>query len=415
MSDFITAHEAAQESDSRVTATRANGKLALDVANSIGLIESLGNTTDTPLTSGSTFTGTGEQNSYPQIGVMLKTDQSGTLFFDFSGDGVNWDSTFPVAGFSVSANIPEFHTAVKLGRYFRVRFINDTNGNQTFLRLFTYYGYDFTTSNSPLNQAKALDSDAISTRPTDYTSEVALGLRGGVTTWNKFGYNEDIDTGTEEVVAVFGGAFNQRLSSGETLNIVSSNAGDVNSSGTGVRQVVLFGVDDNWDLVTEVVALNGLTPVTTTNSFIGINRMTIFTSGANNSNDGDITATASSSGNTMAVMPAMQGTTQQCIFYVPRNHQFLATWLYLSVIKSSGGGSADVTFFGRVYSDVVDSEFEVYRDSIDTSGSDSNNIQLSPGEPFVIGEMSILWFSATSSSNNTSVRGRFSGKLVQTL
>ena len=110
-------------------------------------------------------------------------------------------------------------------------------------------------------------------------------------------------------------------------------------------------------------------------------------------------------------MPASQGTTQQLVFYVPADHQFLAKWLYLNAIKSSGGGNPEVTFYGYVYSEVVDSTFEVYRDTIDTSLEE--NIQLKPDIPFIIGETSILWFEAETTANNTSVRGRLSGHLIK--
>lgn len=248
-----------------------------------------------------------------------------------------------------------------------------------------------------------------------FTDQVALGQIPGVEIWNKFGYNDDIDAASAEVLASFGGAFNQRLTNAETLDIVSSSANDTNSSGTGVRQVVIFGVGgtvaSDRNNITEVIALNGTSAVTTTNLFWGVNRMTIFTSGSGDSNAGTITATATTSGNTMAQMPANQGTTQQCIFYVPENHTFLASWLYLSVIKSSGGGSPTVNFRAYVYSEVVESQFEVYRSEIDVSGGSPLNLNLSPPEPFVIGEKSVFWIEASTTANNTSGRGRFSGKL----
>lgn len=124
---------------------------------------STNNSTTTPLASGATFTGTGEQNDYANVGVMVKTDNTGTLYFDFSNDGSNWDSTFPVNGFDVVADVSEFHTAVKLGRYFRVRLVNDT-GAQSYLRLTTYYGQNFLPSAAPLNQSINDDSDAIISR-----------------------------------------------------------------------------------------------------------------------------------------------------------------------------------------------------------------------------------------------------------
>lgn len=369
------------------------------------------NSSETLINTGSNFTGEWEDvGTFDSVVISVSTDQDGYYEIQFSPDGTNIDSTLTRYYRTGQINVPHRFTIAR--KYMRVVFYNNSGTNQTYFRLQTIFG-NKSDLNIPVDATMSQDYDAISTRPTDFTSEVALGIRQGVSTWNKFGYNEDVDTAAPEVIASFGGAFNQRLSSGETLSIVSTSANDTNSSGTGVRQLVLFGVDENWDLVTEVIALNGTSAVTTTNQFLGVNRMTIFTSGTANSNVGDITATASSSGNTMAEMPADSGTTEQCIFYVPRNYQFLTTWLYLNVIKSSGGGSPDVTFKGFVYSGVVDSQFEIYRDSIDVSGGSPLNIQLIPAEPFVIGEKSILWFEAGTTSNNTSVRGRFSGKLFR--
>lgn len=379
----------------------------LDTKNKV----STDNASSTLITNGNNYTGTWEDvSAWNRITVAVATDQDGYYEIQFSPDGTNVDSTLTRYYRTSQINVPDAFTITR--QYCRVIFYNDSGADQTYFRLQCLLG-DYPDLNIPIDSTMAQDYGAVSTRPTDLTTEVALGRRQGSTTWNKFGYNEDVDTAASEVIASFGGAFNQRLSAGETLNVVSSSANDTNSSGTGVRQLVIFGVDSNWDLVTEVIALNGTSTVTTSNSFLGINRMTIFTSGTNDSNVGDITATASSSGNTMAEMPAGEGTTQQCVFYVPRNYQFLATWLYLSVIKSSGGGSPDVTFRGFVYSNVVDSEFEIYRDSIDVSGGAPLSVHLQPAEPFPVGEKSILWFEADTSANNTSVRGRFSGKLIR--
>ncbi len=117
------------------------------------------NVTITPLTGSATYTGTGEQNNYPTVGVFSFADQSGTLFFDFSVDGTNWH-TFPTLGFNCAANIPEFHTAVKLGRFFRVRYVNDGDAQATF-RLSSYFGYNFLPSNAPIGFTIADDADAI--------------------------------------------------------------------------------------------------------------------------------------------------------------------------------------------------------------------------------------------------------------
>ncbi len=120
------------------------------------------NSTITPLNSGVTFTGTTEQNQYPDLLVVCKTDQSGILYFDFSVDGLNWE-TFPNTGFNVTAGIQEIHKAVKGGRSFRVRMTNNSGSNQTYLRLYTYYG-NFDQLNAPLTNTPSSDADSITTK-----------------------------------------------------------------------------------------------------------------------------------------------------------------------------------------------------------------------------------------------------------
>jgi len=126
-----------------------------------GAIASSTNNSTTPLASGATFTGTAEQNTQSDVMVSCITDNTGTLFFDFSVDGTNWN-VFPTGGFTVASGIHEFHTAVKGPRYFRVRMVNNS-GAQSYLRLYTYFG-TFRHGNAPLNQSIGSDSDAIITR-----------------------------------------------------------------------------------------------------------------------------------------------------------------------------------------------------------------------------------------------------------
>jgi len=127
-----------------------------------GGVESTLNTSTTALLSGQTFTGTAEQNTYTDVMVSCKTDQSGILYFDMSVDGTNFE-TFPSSGFAVSAGIHELHNAVKGSRYFRVRFTNNSGSNQTYLRLYTYFG-QFKQLNAPLTNTLSSDSDATTVR-----------------------------------------------------------------------------------------------------------------------------------------------------------------------------------------------------------------------------------------------------------
>jgi len=121
-------------------------------------VQSTDNTSTTPLSSGATYTGTAETNNHPDVMVSCFSDTDGTLYFDFSVNGTDW-RTFPPAGFQVTANIHEFHTAVKGPRQFRARFVNSATGQTTF-QLYTYYGH-FRQGNAPINFTISEDADAI--------------------------------------------------------------------------------------------------------------------------------------------------------------------------------------------------------------------------------------------------------------
>lgn len=120
------------------------------------------NTTTVALSASTAFTGAAEINTYPDVMVSCKCSTSGSLFFDFSNDGSNWD-TFPPAGFSLASNIHEFHTAVKGPRWFRVRTSNASGVDQSYLRLYTYFG-TYRQGNLPINQTIGSDSDSVLTK-----------------------------------------------------------------------------------------------------------------------------------------------------------------------------------------------------------------------------------------------------------
>jgi len=363
-------------------------------------IESTVNSSDSILTAGSTFTGTSELNSFTDVMVSLKTDQNGTLYMEFSSDGTNWDSSLTFLYETDRINPP--HILVKGARYYRTRFTNTSASDQTFFRLQTDYG-QFNKLTSPINGVVSDNYDAINTRPTDYKYEVALGRRQGRVTWNKFGYNDDIDIGTEVLWSV-GGLFT-RMSTARTLSVVSTSASD-GVAGTGATRVIIYGIDSNRKAQTEVVTMNGTTPVITTGTWLGVNRISVYLCGTAESNVGTITATATTDLTIQGEIPATEGSTQQCIFFTQSGHTALVDWLHLNVNKISGGSSPVVTIKGYVYSFVSQSKYLIFRDIVDTSIE--NNYSYVPSQPFVVGEKSVFWFEATTNTNNTVASLRFS-------
>ena len=275
--------------------------------------ESTVNTTFTPLEASATFTGEWEQNNQSEVMVSMKTDGGGTLYFDFSNDGVNADSTFPVLGFTVAANIHEFHTAVKGPRYFRVRYVNGTT-EQTYMRLYTYYG-TFRASNTPNNQSIDLDSDGAATRPTDFQDEVVRGLRSGVTSWNKFGYRDSLTDDTEQVIWASTQNLPTIITTPSTFTITYNNTTD-GAGRTGALSLVVYYLDADGNQAIAVHTLGSTGSDVTSFTGLGINRVAVNTNGGLTYNANTITITATTGGSVQAVVPALGSVTQQALFHV---------------------------------------------------------------------------------------------------
>jgi hypothetical protein len=373
-------------------------------------VTSTNNSSTTPLNTGITFTGTADLNNFPDVMVQVATDQNGTLYCEFSSDGTNWDTS--LSFMYDTSRIDPPHIFVKAERYFRVRFENTSASNQTYLRLYTYYG-SFNKLTAPINGTLAENYDAIVTRPTSFKSEVAMSKRQGNTTWNKFGYNDDVDTGGQEIIAAWGGTYAPPTTA-ETLDIVSTSVNDIVTTGTGINAIVITGIDANRESQVEVVNMNGTTTVTTASTWLGINRVAPFLCGSLQTNDGDITITNTTTGQTLAFMPTGETVTQQAIFHVQANHTFLTSSLHVNVIKLAGGsGDPEVTIRGYVFSPVANANIQIFKSKIDTAVE--NTINLVPSEPFPITENSVLYFTAETDKNNTSVNLRFSGIEVRNI
>lgn len=364
------------------------------------------NSSNIPLSVDGTFTGEWEDVSdIDSIIVSVATDKEGIYNIQYSTDKVNIDSNLTRYHRKNEIHVP--HRFTNTRQYVRVIFTNTSGEAQTYFRLQSIVGTR-NNLNAPTDSKLSQDYDATVVRPTDYTTEVALGRREGVTTWNKFGYNTSIST-TEEFIASWSSELSPDVSA-STLNI-SSTSSDDDETGTGLQELLLIGVDENWDYIEEVVIMDGTNVITTTSQWRGIIRAKANLCGSSKSNVGVINVTASTGGRQMAQIPIGSGTSQQCLFFVPRNHQFLMTWIHMSVVKTSGGGNPQVTFLIKTFESLKNSTFEVYRDELDVSISEY--ITLNPAETFIFPEKTMIWMSAYSSAAETSIKGRFSGKLVR--
>jgi len=103
----------------------------------------------------------------------------------------------------------------------------------------------------------------------------------------KFGNNPEVADSVETVWPQ-GGLYSY-LTSASVLKVSSSSTDDT-SAGTGARTVELFGLDGDYNEISEVVTLNGQTAVNTTQSYLRINRMVVRSAGSGGANAGIIYA-----------------------------------------------------------------------------------------------------------------------------
>lgn len=170
---------------------------------------------------------------------------------------------------------------------------------------------------------------------------VGTGEVPGISYVFKFGENPDIDTSTDpEDVHSLGG---DKLfpTAASTIDIVSTSANDTNG-GTGVNTLIIRGLDANYDILEEEITLNGLTTVTSTNSFLRVDRMYATLSGSLQEADGTITATHSEGD----IASIVAGESQSLIaaFTVPAGYFFcIKTW-FVGIIKKTSAAQCQVNF-----------------------------------------------------------------------
>jgi len=179
-------------------------------------------------------------------------------------------------------------------------------------------------------------------------NEFLIGVSKGNVSGQSFlsiaGCNNDLDIAAEEDLWVQGGDL-VYLSSAETMDVVSTSVND-DVGGTGATGVFVSGNLGGVG-VSETVALDGTTPVTTTQTFDTVNFMFLTSSGTGLTNAGDITATASTAATVQCKMLAGTGITQHGFYRIPAGRNAVIQQAEMNATKTGGGASPIVDY--KVY------------------------------------------------------------------
>ncbi len=148
--------------------------------------------------------------------------------------------------------------------------------------------------------------------------DIAQGKIAGHTLKAKFGRNPAVGTDGFDAIWNGGGFYTGfNATEAETVTVISSEAED-NSSGTGLRTIRLYGLDENYLEQTEDLELNGTTAVTSSLSYIRLDTARGLTAGSTGSNIGDITIAQSITTSVVfAVLPIGYNSTMVAAYTVP--------------------------------------------------------------------------------------------------
>jgi cephalosporin-C deacetylase-like acetyl esterase len=215
-----------------------------------------------------------------------------------------------------------------------------------------------------------------------------------------FGYNGDVDQ-TEESVWPDGGTV-PHPTTASVLDIVSTSTDD-DAAGTGARTVFIEGLDNNYNVVSETVILDGTTAVETVNSYLYVNQFYVATVGSGGANAGEITAKVDTTLYDLIAVGYNQRTTAH--YCVPAGYTAYLTEGVLTAGQASG--STAVTAFLKQHG--PDGILRVAAISTLNNGSISYDFAY----PIQILEKNCFGATAVGAANNNSVSAFFNFVLIK--
>lgn len=172
----------------------------------------------------------------------------------------------------------------------------------------------------------------------EFGDAVSYGLVPRYTRASGLGYNPDVDTATTPEDAWGNSGPYPWLSGLTSLEILSVGALAANdtAAGTGARTVTVTALDANYNIVSLVMTLNGVTPVALPSQVLRINAIRVTTAGSGNTNAADIILRDAGGGTTRGIILTGVGTSRQAPYTVPAGFT-LAIRQILLVVDSPAG------------------------------------------------------------------------------
>ena len=182
--------------------------------------------------------------------------------------------------------------------------------------------------------------DTVRTYTKNYEIEVSAGRVPGTKSVNKFGHNDNAQSGDD----VWGGDGRYTFfpTIARPMDIHSTSAND-DSGNVGAMQVVCYGLDENWEEISETVVMNGVSNVNLVNEYIRMFRAFVIECGTADTNSGDITVEIQGNDSVAIFIGAGAGQTQHAIYTIPAGKTGYFVKGYVGMSNSNKNGE-DGTF-----------------------------------------------------------------------
>lgn len=227
----------------------------------------------------------------------------------------------------------------------------------------------------------------------DFRTDVALGLIPGLANVPFIvGMSPAVINTAFEDIWDNAGLFSWPTSA-ESWEIVSDDANDT-SAGTGARTVLVQSLDASYVRQSQVVTLNGTTPVALTGTHIRTEKTTVITAGSSEVNAGNLTLRIVSAGLTRQLVLPGNSISFSSFYTVPAGKKGL---IYQTFGGNPKGEDATIRTVFRVFGSdpviVIGGETPVYQN---TTRFPINNLGVFP-------EKSDFWFQAKSTNPSIEV------------
>lgn len=288
------------------------------------------NTTDVELGASGVYEGTYENVlDYAQISFIVHSDIAGTLYVDMSIDANTPDRTLV---YDILADQPEYHSFNVIAEYIKFKFINGPTPQTHFQISPMGHITKTNTLTARTNDSISNNNDVQLIRVVNDTSlDLSKGIHRNQKIQRIHSINENVSTALQDIWDV-GGYYPwlNGVTSPSYVQITTSNIQD-GITGLGARKIRLYGLDSNYDEITEDINLVGNATTYSINQFTRIHESHVIETGTyHGSNFNNITVGVSGNGSiilsriggdggTINTSDYGVGTSQQSTYTIPNN------------------------------------------------------------------------------------------------